>query len=167
MIVNAIAESLADMQSKVQSVDTLPLTAEQRQRPHMRIRTRGGREIAISLPRGVELNDGDVLGVENGVAVVVEAALEDLLEIFPDTAREWGLACYQLGNLHRELRFLDDSMLTLYDRTCEEVLTGMNVRFQRIHRPFIGDRYGAYTGHLHDQAHQHSHDEDNSHDHQH
>lgn len=167
MIVHSTVGRYADMQGDIQRVDFLFLSAEQRQRPHMRVHTSDGREIAISLSRGSELEDGDVLAIEGRVAIVVAAAPEDVLEIIPVTPREWGVAAYQLGNLHREVRFLDTAMLTLYDRTCAEVLEGLKVPFKRVQRGFIGTRYGAYTGPLHEQEHEHSHDGHHGHEHHH
>lgn len=174
MIITAIAGRLADMKGAFAHVDALPLSADQRQRPHMRLSTPAGRDIAISLDRGCTLEDGDVLYIDGDTAIVVEAAPEDLIEILPLSAREWGTAAYQLGNLHREVRFLDRSMLTPWDATSAEVLSGMKVRFERVRRGFVGERFGAYTGHLHDQqlahggGHGHGHhDHGHGHDHAH
>ena len=169
MVIDRIVGRLADLQSLVRSVDPLELAAEQRQRPHLRTRTRGGRDLAISMPRGVELNDGDVLVLESGVAVAVVAAAEDVIEVIPRTSREWGTAAYQLGNLHREVRFLENSMLTPYDPISEDVLRGMGVAYHRLTRGFVGDRYGAYVGHdhAHDTANHHAHDHPHDHEHSH
>jgi urease accessory protein len=165
MIITSIAGRLADLKDDFSELDTLLLTAEQRQRPHMRTRSQSGRDLAISLERGVTLEDGDVLCIDGRTAIVVEAAPEDLIEILPVSAREWGTAAYQLGNLHRDVRFLDRSMLTPWDATSAEVLRGMKVRFERVSRGFVGERFGAYTGHLHDQQHAHAHG--HAHDHPH
>jgi urease accessory protein len=112
----------------------------------------------ISMPRGVELQDGDVLAFDAGVALTVVAAAEDLLEVAPANARQWGVAAYQLGNLHREVRFLDNVMLTPYDRTSEEVMRRSQIACRRVRRGFVGERYGAYSGaHHHHHHHEHEH----------
>ncbi|MEO5863187.1 MAG: urease accessory protein UreE [Burkholderiales bacterium] len=165
MIIEHIVGRLSDIQPDVRSVDPLELAAEQRQRPHLRARTRGGKDVAISMPRGVELNEGDVLLLEHGSAVVVVAAAEDLLEVTPRTPRDWGAGAYQLGNLHRDVRFLEGSMLTPYDAISEEVLRGLGVPYQRLTRSFTGERYGAYLGHDHGAADYHAHDHDHEHPH--
>jgi urease accessory protein len=157
MVVSAILGRLEQLQPRASNVDAVELTAEQRQRAHLRVRSREGRELAISLPRGVELQAGDVLAFDGEVALAVAAAAEDLLEVAPASARQWGVAAYQLGNLHREVRFLEDVLLTPYDHTSEEVMQRSQIASRRVQRGFVGERYGAYTGGLHHHHHEHGH----------
>jgi urease accessory protein len=157
-VVAAVLGNLADFDPGVERVDELELTAEERERAHRRVRSRGNRELIISLPRGEELHDGDVVYVEGGVAVVVVAAPEDVLEVSPRTTREWALVAYQLGNLHRPARFLEDAILTPYDGSTGDVLRGLGLLVRRVTRGFVGERYGAVV-HQHDRhSHQHSDD---------
>ena len=162
MVIENVVGRIGDLTSEVKVVDALELTAEQRQRPHFRLRTKSGKEVFVSLPRGVELQDGDVISLENGNAVVVQAAAEDLLEVTPRSAREWGVVAYQLGNLHREVRFLVDAMLTPYEESTEQVLRNSGVIYRRIQRSFGGNRYGPFTGE-HPHGHEHSHGHGHSH----
>jgi len=148
-IVAAVLGKLADLNRPVEAVDELALTTAERERPHLRVRSRGNRELIISLPRGEELHDGDVVHVEGGVAVVVVAAPEDVLEVRPRTAREWALAAYQLGNLHRPARFLGDAILTPYDRSTAKVLLALGVATRRATRGFVGERCRAVMHHHH------------------
>lgn len=166
MVIENVVGRIADLTSEVKIVDALELTAEQRQRPHFRLCTKSGKEVFVSLPRGVELQDGDVISLDDGIAVVVQAAAEDLLEVTPRSAREWGVIAYQLGNLHREVRFLIDAMLTPYEESTEQVLRGSGVAYRRIQRSFGGNRYGTFTGE-HPHGHEHSHDHEHGHDHGH
>jgi len=164
MVVESIVGRIADLSSQVKVIDPLELTAEQRQRPHFRLRAKSGTEVFVSLPRGVELQDGDVLFLQDGIAIVVQAAAEDLLEITPRSAREWGAIAYQLGNLHREVRFLEAGMLTPYEASTEQVLRSSGVAFKRVQRSFAGERYGAYTGeHGDSHGHGHNHGSANGH----
>ena len=142
-VVAAVLGKLADLNRPVEAVDELALTTAERERAHLRARSRGNRELIISLPRGQELHDGDVVHVEGGVAVVVVAAPEDVLEVRPRTAREWALAAYQLGNLHRPARFLGDAILTPYDRSTAKVLLALGVATRRTTRSFVGERCRA------------------------
>ncbi|TAK76952.1 MAG: urease accessory protein UreE [Aquabacterium sp.] len=159
-VIVEIAGRLADLQPRVRGTDTLELNAEQRERPHMKVRSQGGRELSISLPRGEELEEGDVVLVDDGVAVVVAAATEDLLEVLPRSGRQWAMAANQLGNLHRPVRFLAQTMLTPYDHILEHVLMDMGVEFERVRRGFTGDRVAAYTGGGHGHGHGHGHHHD-------
>ena len=152
-VVEAVLGNLTELDRPVEAVDELDLTAEERERAHLRARSRGNREFIISLPRGAELHDGDVVYIEDGVAVVVAAAPEDVLEVSPRTPREWALAAYQLGNLHRPARFLPDAILTPYDRSSAETLRALGVATHRVKRGFVGERCRALTHHRHGHLH--------------
>lgn len=157
-VVAEVLGNLSDFDHGVEAVDELELTAADRERAHRRVRSKGNRELIISLPRGAELHDGDVVYVDNGVAVVVVAAPEDVLEVSPRTTREWALAAYQLGNLHRPARFLADAILTPYDRSTQEVLGGLGLRARRVTRGLVGERYGAVAHQHHSHPHEHGND---------
>jgi len=148
-VVASVLGKVAELDPPIETVDPLELTAEQRERAHLRARSTGNRELIISLPRGEELHDGDVIYVEGGVAIVVVAAPEDLLEVRPRTTREWALAPYQLGTLHRPARFLPDAILTPYDRSSEEALRALGVPARRTTCDFVGERSGALMYHHH------------------
>jgi len=152
-VVEAVLGNLTELDRQVEAVDELELTTEERERAHLRARSRGNRELIISLPRGEELHDGDVVYIEDGVAVVVAAAPEDVLEVSPRTPREWALAAYQLGNLHRPARFLPDAILTPYDRSSAETLRALGMATRRTRRGFVGERCRALTNHRHGHLH--------------
>src|ERR671918_1161623 len=157
-VVAAVLGKVAQLAPSVEAVDEVELTAGERERAHLRVRSRGNRELIISLPRGEELHDGDVVHVDDGVAVVVVAAPEDVLEVSPRTTREWALAAYQLGNLHRPARFLADAILTPYDCSTQEVLGGLGLRARRVTRGLVGERYGAVAHQHHSHPHEHGND---------
>ena len=157
-VVAEVLGNVGDFDPGVETVDELELTADDRERAHRRVRSNGNRELIISLPRGAELHDGDVVYVDNGVAVVVVAAPEDVLEVRPRTTREWALAAYQLGNLHRPARFLADAILTPYDGSTQEMLAGLGLRVNRVTRGLVGERYGAVAHHHHSHPDEHGHD---------
>jgi urease accessory protein len=148
-VVASVLGNVAELDPPIETVDQLELTAEERERAHLRARSTGNRELIISLPRGEELHDGDVVYVEGGVAIVVVAAPEDLLEVRPRTTREWALAAYQLGNLHRPARFLPDAILTPYDRSSEEAMRALGVPARQTTCGFVGERCGALMYHQH------------------
>ncbi len=152
-VVEAVLGNLTELDRPVEAVDELELTTEERERAHLRARSRGNRELIISLPRGVELHDGDVVYIEDRVAVVVVAAPEDVLEVSPRTLREWALTAYQLGNLHRPARFLPHAILTPYDRSSAETLRALGVATHRVRRGFVGERCRALTHHRHGHLH--------------
>lgn len=152
-VVEEVMGILSDYEGSIREVDPLELTSEERARAHLRGRTRGGRELLVSLEHGRELEEGDLLVVENGIAVVVAAAAEDVLEVLPASPREWGVAAYQLGNMHRPLRFNDNGFLTPYEPSSEDTLRSVGVSCRRRRRGFTGERVGSVTGHHHDHDH--------------
>lgn len=154
-------------------VDMLELTSEERASAHFTATTTGGRRIRLSLPRGVELQDGDVLYQDEALAIIVRAAAEELLLLRPDDDPvEWHAACYQLGNLHRPARFIENGVLTPRDPMVMQFLAGLNVSVTPVTQPFTGRRFGAAgahhhnvdgPAHAHDIAHAHEHDHAHSH----
>jgi urease accessory protein len=154
-------------------LDEIALTSEERASAHFSALTRDGRQVRVSLPRGSELQDGDVLVRDRNAAVVVRAAKEELLWLTPkgDTVA-WSAACYQLGNLHRPARFLDDGVLTPQDMMVLQMMRSLDVSVEQVYRPFIGRRFGAAGAHHHHDHPQEDHDhghqnEGHHHDHDH
>ncbi|KWX68631.1 hypothetical protein ASJ79_17075 [Mycobacterium sp. NAZ190054] len=126
------------------------LTADERARGHLKVRSEGGREVRISLDRGSELDDGDVLAMEGNVAVVVQAREEDILVVAPQTAKDWGTAAFVMGNLHRPVRFSDDAMRTPYEHSTGLALDEAGIAYTRTTAPLVGRRIRAVGGHSHD-----------------
>lgn len=167
-IITSILGTVAELADGITGgEDPVLLTSEERASAHGSLTTRGGRTVRVSLPRGSELNDGDVLAIEDGTAVVVRAADEALFVVKPETARMWGVAGFHLGNLHRPVRFRDDAMLTPAELKVADVLRDAGIPFEAVEAPFVGMRYGSYSGHDHDHDHSHSHSHDHDHAHPH
>lgn len=146
-IVTRVLGRIGDFKEKVTASDQLLLTSEERSSPHMVGHTEDGRTVRISLPRGTELNDGDVLALDGDIAIVVTAAPEDLFVVTPRDALEWAVVGYQLGNLHKPVRFTNDMMLTSVDPVVADVLNRLKIPYDRRMTPFVGRRYGSHTGH--------------------
>jgi urease accessory protein UreE len=151
-VITEIIGTLSTLGHPIAEADPLILTSEERLSPHMLGRTVGDRTVRISLPRSAELFDGDVLAFDGDVAIVVKAASEDLLIISPASKLDWGIVGFQLGNLHRPVRFTETSILTPADAMVVELLERIGVAFERQLTPFIGQRYGLKVG-----SHSHSH----------
>ena len=138
-IISSIPGTVDDLAGQITNgEDPVLVTSEERASAHGVLTSRGGRSVRISLPRGTELNDGDVLSIEDGTAVVVRAADEALFRITPENGLMWGVAAFHLGNLHRPVRFLDTAMLTPADVRVAEVLKDAGVGFEAIEAPLRG-----------------------------
>ena len=159
-IVTAVLGTVDSLRERIESEDALLLNSEERAGAHLVGRSEGGRAVRISLPRGTEINDGDVLALDGTTAVVARAAPEALYVVRPGDALNWGVAGYQLGNLHRPVRFSDEGMLTPADPMVADLLGRLGIAYEERTMPFVGRRYGAHGAH-----HHHRHDHDHDHDH--
>ena len=157
-VVTAVLGTVDSLRERIESEDPVQLSSEERAGAHLAARSQGGRSVRISLPRGTEINDGDVLALEGTTAVVARAAPEALYVVSPDDAYTWGVAGYQLGNLHRPVRFTDEGMLTPADPMVADLLTRLGIAYEERTIPFVGRRYGAHGAHHHHDHHGHHHD---------
>jgi len=106
--VDAVLGNIADPQWQTivadAEVDLLVLDQWEAQKSRLRRTTRGGLEIALSLERGVQLRDGDVLARDgDGTVVVARIDLKDVMAIelsgLRDTAPEVLMqTCLELGH---------------------------------------------------------------------
>jgi urease accessory protein len=148
-LVTQVLGTAAELAGQYRKEDPLPLSSEERSSPHRVGRTEAGRSLRISLPRGAELQDGDVLAIEDGVAIIVRAVPEPLFIVRPVDALGWGVAGFQLGNLHRPVRFTETALLTPADPMVADLLDRLAIPYERAEAPFVGRRYGSFAGHAH------------------
>jgi urease accessory protein len=109
--------------------------------------------VALVLPRGTVLRDGDVLVAQDGTLVRVIAAAEAVLMV---TARD-GLtltrAAYHLGNRHTPVEVGADYLKLEYDPVLADMLKRIGAMVEQVTLPFQPES-GAYGG-----GHKHGHDE--------
>jgi urease accessory protein len=157
-VITRILGTVENLKGRFQQEDALLLSSEERASPHMLGTTGGGRRVRVSLPREIELNDGDVLALDGDIAVVVRASPERLFIIHPKDAIMGAIAGFQLGNLHRPARFTDDAILTPADPMLADVLVRLDIPYEERSVPFVGRRYGSFSSHRHnDHDHDHHH----------
>ena len=154
-VVTAVLGTVDSLRDRIENEDPVLLNSEERASAHLVGRSEGGRAVRISLPRGSEINDGDVLALEGATAVVARAAPEALYVVSPGDAYTWGVAGYQLGNLHRPVRFTEEGMLTPADPMVADLLKRLDIAFEERTIPFVGRRYGAHGAHHHHHDHHH------------
>ncbi len=128
--------------------ERLVLPFELRQKSRLRATTVSGTELALLLPRGTVLRDGDRLRAANNLIIEVRAAVEAVTTAHSDDATRFARVCYHLGNRHVPLqvgagwlRYLADHVL---DRMVEEL--GLTVSHEQA--PFEPEA-GAYHQHGH------------------
>ena len=139
-----------------------------RQRSRFRTHLDDGREVAVVLPRGGVLRQGDLLLAEDGLVVEVQAAAESLTRAATKDAGLFARACYHMGNRHVPLQVEDGRMIFKPDRVLTAMLESLGLELASLEGPFDPES-GAYAGgHRHGSAHaagDHDHANDHDHDH--
>jgi urease accessory protein len=134
--------------------DRLTLTYEERHLRRALLRTVGGEEILLDLPRAVLLEEGDGLALDSGAWIAVRAAAEALIEV---RATSSGLICrlaWHLGNRHLPAQIEGERILIRPDQVIEAMLARLGAQLRSVHEPFHPEG-GAYaeprpTSHAHE-----------------
>lgn len=87
------------------TVESIRLARADMQRRRLRTTTDRGSDCAIALPRNAVLQDGAVLLLEAGRAIVVRAAEQRWLRLAPRDAEAALALGYHAGNLHWRVHF--------------------------------------------------------------
>ncbi len=140
--------------------DTLSLSYDRRLHTRQRACLDDGEHIALMLPRGTVLRDGDVLRCEGGRLVRVQAALECVSRVASKNARELARAAYHLGNRHVPLEIGSGFVAYLHDHVLDDMVHRLGMHVTVATAPFNPEP-GAY-GHSHE-SHSHPHSHDHSH----
>jgi urease accessory protein len=144
--------------------DTLRLTWDERRWTRKRVETTAGRRVALALPTGSVLRDGDVLAVEEEWYLVVEARPEPVLAVLPRDRAEAIRLAFDVGNRHFALALDGPALLVPDDTAMEQLLTRAGVPWERrlaIFNPIGGGGQGhdeaasPVDGHRHGSPHVH------------
>ena len=111
--------------------DTLRLTWEERRWTRKRAVTTAGREVALALPTGTVLEPGDVLAVEEGWYLAVEARPEPVLVLFPESYEAAVRIAFDVGNRHFSLGADGDTLVVPDDTAMEDLVRRLGVRWER------------------------------------
>jgi urease accessory protein len=118
-------------------IEVLELTWEQRSKPRRMHTTDRGTEIALALPRGTILNDGDTILNTTDRSVIVRSRLESVLVIRP---RDIPQACrigHHLGNWHRAVQIAEaDAIITEPDAPLKAWLEDNGITYSTEERPY-------------------------------
>lgn len=126
--------------------DVLVMTAEERRWGRRRVVTVGGRELGLALPTGSVLGPGEVVHVDDGWYVVVEAAAEPVLAVVPRSRQEGLRVAFEVGNRHFTLAADGERLLVPDDPAMEQLLRRLAVPFERTRAVFVPLGHG----HRHD-----------------
>ncbi|WP_186183142.1 urease accessory protein UreE [Burkholderia gladioli] len=147
-----IAPNVKLAASLVARAPTLTLAYDARCRSRFAATLDSGEELAVVLPRGTVLADGDVLVADDGALVRVVAAAEAVMRVRAPDALTFTRAAYHLGNRHTPVEIGLDTLKLEYDPVLADMLTRLGARVERVEAPFQPEA-GAYGG-----GHRHGHD---------
>jgi urease accessory protein len=172
----------------VKRAPTLTLAFDARCKSRLAATLDNGEDIALVLPRGTVLRDGDVLVADDGGLVRVVAAPESVLYVRAPDVLTLTRAAYHLGNRHTPVEVGADYLKLEYDPVLADMLKRLGASVDQVEMPFQPET-GAYGGghrHGHDEtfaedyalaqqvygehhghSHSHEHGHDHAHDHEH
>lgn len=146
--------------------DTVALDYEARFLRRRRLMTESGASLMVDLAETTSLDHGDALILEDGRAVGVVAAAEQLVEVRGDLPR----LAWHIGNRHTPCQITADRLVIRRDHVIEAMLRQLGADLTPVHAPFRpeGGAYGhgRTMGHDHGPSpHDHSHTHDHAHSH--
>jgi len=187
-----IAPNVKLAASLVARAATLTLTYDARRKSRLAATLDSGEDVALVLPRGTVLADGDVLVADDGALVRVVAAPETVLLVRAPDPLTFTRAAYHLGNRHTPVEIGDGYLKLEADPVLADMLRRLGAQVETVDAPFQpeagayggGHRHGhdatfaedyalaqqvfdEHHGHSHSHSHSHDHDHDHDHDHQH
>jgi len=137
----------------VKRAPTLTLAFDERRKSRLAATLDNGEQVALLLPRGTVLRDGDVLVADDGGLVRVVAAAQALLYVRAQDSLTLTRAAYHLGNRHTPVEVGADYLKLEYDPVLADMLERIGATVERTSLPFEPES-GAYGG-----GHKHGHDE--------
>ncbi|MEO1795200.1 MAG: urease accessory protein UreE [Pseudomonadota bacterium] len=140
------------------AADTLCLTHGDRHLRRKVLTLESGEDVLVDLASAHRLRHGDRLLLDNGSAIEIAAAAEDLMQVTTSGAPSLAVLAWQIGNRHLPAQIDEDRILIERDHVIREMLEGLGAHVSNVTEAFH-PQGGAYEhGHgLH--AHSHGHGE--------
>lgn len=164
MRVEKIIGNIEEFQLDSRELDLVLLDHLDLSKPHQRVKSEGGRELAISLPHGETLSKGAVLYQDDKLVIAVELLEEDVYEIKPEGILQWARVSFNIGNMHQMAYITETDICIPCDPVMERIFTALDVKFTRTRRKLDGIRANISAGARH--GHSHSHDDQGHHHHE-
>ena len=129
---------------------SLTLSFEDRRKSRLRANLDDGREVAVLLPRGTILHEGDqLLDKEEGVLVVVKATAETLSVARAADRQLLARAAYHLGNRHVPVQLGADWLAYEHDHVLDHMVRQLGLTVVIECRSFDPEAGGYGHGHGH------------------
>jgi urease accessory protein len=157
----------------VKRAATVELDWDVRQKSRFDATDSNGRAFGVFLARGTLVRGGDVLVLEDGSLVRVQAAPQEVLRITACAQHgspfDLTRAAYHLGNRHVPIELQPDHLKIEPDHVLADMLRAMHMTVVTVQEAFEPEG-GAYSSHGHAQGHGHTHEHshgEHSHSHDH
>jgi len=137
---------------KENAAGTLTLDFDARHRRRIRLTADEGEDILLDLPKAIAMADGDGLQLEDGRWLMVQAAMEHIVEIRHKDPNQLVRLAWHLGNRHLPTEIRDHALRIRPDHVIEQMLSGFGADLMNVQAAFQPEG-GAYGDH----GHQHSH----------
>lgn len=132
MIFNKVIGNINDMPSLEEvHIEKIYLNSEDLLKRILRVTSDHNREYGISLEKGDNLKDGDLLYKSDNNFIIVKVNSEDVLVIKPSNMTEMGKIAHELGNRHLQAQFENEKMIVQYDNLVEEKLKKDKLNYSR------------------------------------
>lgn len=130
------------------AADTITLCETDRHRRRMQMLSDNGIAFLLDLADARLLRHGDGLVLEDGRIIEVQAAPEQLYEVYGRDTRHLAMLAWQLGNRHLPSQIFQDRIRIRRDHVIAEMLSALGARVSEIEAPFDPEG-GAYEDHVH------------------
>ena len=131
MILDKILGNIKDMEDIHCHVERIYLESDELLKRVLRVTSDHGHEYGISLPKGSEMRDGDILFNDGHNMVVISVKEDDVIVITPRDINEMGDVAHNLGNKHLPVQIEDGKIIIQYDYLVEKFLQDLQVNFER------------------------------------
>jgi urease accessory protein len=131
LIIEQLVGDLTPTEVGAREEDTIALTWEQRRWLRGKITTKNGREIALALPTGTTVADGEILSVQPEWYLRVQAAPEAVLAVRPRNSLEAVRVAFEIGNRHFSLALDGETLLVPDDIAMTQLFDRLDVPWER------------------------------------
>ncbi len=131
MILNKILGNIADMKEINCHIEKIYLESDELLKRVLRVTSDHGHEYGISLEKGTEMKDGDILFNDGHNMVIVCVKEDDVIVITPKDINEMGKVAHSLGNRHLPVQIEEGKIIIQYDYVVEKLLSDHGINFER------------------------------------
>lgn len=139
MILRKVIGNLATMDNSQYQVERIFLTWDELSKRMMRKTTDRGNQVAVVVPEGVRLKDGDVLYCEDNRVIAVQLLTEDVLVVKAKNYHQLGWICYHLGYQQSRIMITGKEVLVPFNPGIHTFLLHNGLNVKRCFRRFMDD----------------------------